>query len=251
VKININKCIFIIMLTIFMPLAGPFFLEFALNSDSANVINAAYPPPAPTLSSPANNASVMGSTVNFQWNASEGATEYQLEVQKEDDTAFLLTDAIYSLTSYEATGFPSDGTGFKWRVRAGNGSSWSNWSAFSSFTNITDDDEGFPEPRYIYYQNASLELVRIDYLEIIDNLNDNDSRLRNAARSKLIDALDGFRDVFVEEADRFINYGEAVRDGKNYLQAYADPAYWTTAPVPIKELIINPVSGEAEETVIL
>ncbi len=247
-KIMFRKAALVVLLAFCITLAGPLVLELAFKSDPANVIKAAYPPAVPTLASPTDNAEVIGDTATFQWNASEGATEYQLEILRADNTVFLLTEAIYSATSFEVTGLPADGTGFKWRVRAGNVSIWSDWSAFNNFTNTAEDEEETnPDPRYIYYQNDDLVFVRIDYQKLVDDLFNNDSRLRNAARIALTNALFNIRSVIIADADRVIDYGEAVKYGKSYSEAFADPAYLTTAPTPVKELIINQLTGEAEE----
>ena len=81
------------------------------------------PPNAPTLVSP-------GTSITFKWNASTGATKYQLQVNTTSD--FSGTDAfnaeVGDVTTYEVTGLTT-GTTYYWRVKAGNAAGWSDWSS--------------------------------------------------------------------------------------------------------------------------
>lgn len=99
------------------------------------VFNNGILPPAPVLSSPANNANVAATSINFQWAASSGANNYQLEVIRAGDSAVFKNEVLGNTTSSMQDSFPNDGTLYWWRVRAGNDSGWGAWSAYRNLTN--------------------------------------------------------------------------------------------------------------------
>jgi alpha-tubulin suppressor-like RCC1 family protein len=94
-------------------------------------------PAAPTLISPADGATVSGTSVTFQWSASSGATNYWLAVTKVSDNSIFLNKAVGNVTSDTETGFPNDGTTYKWVVAAGNSAGWGNASSARTFTNAS------------------------------------------------------------------------------------------------------------------
>ena len=77
-------------------------------------------PPAPTLCSPDDGATVYGTSVNFQWNPSEGAFKYFLAVSTSSDSwdfpKRIFGDFIDNVLSYTVDGFPNDGTTYYWWV---------------------------------------------------------------------------------------------------------------------------------------
>ena len=90
--------------------------------------------PAPTLGSPANNASLDSTSVSFQWSAVTGATRYQLEVVRVSDGFVFKNVELGNTTSASQSGFPNDGTEYRWRVRAGNAHAWGAWTAHRNFS---------------------------------------------------------------------------------------------------------------------
>jgi alpha-tubulin suppressor-like RCC1 family protein len=94
-------------------------------------------PTAPALTSPADGATVSGASVTFQWSASRGATNYWLAIVKSSDNSVIVNKAVSNVTSDTETGFPNDGTAYKWVVAAGNSAGWSGASAARTFTNGT------------------------------------------------------------------------------------------------------------------
>jgi alpha-tubulin suppressor-like RCC1 family protein len=92
-------------------------------------------PLAPTLTSPADEGSVSGTSITFQWSPSPGATNYWLAVVKASDNSVIINKAAGNVTSDIETGFPNDGTQYRWVVAAGNSFGWSNISAIRTFTN--------------------------------------------------------------------------------------------------------------------
>ncbi|MBM3119538.1 MAG: hypothetical protein FJ006_08340 [Chloroflexi bacterium] len=92
------------------------------------------PPPAPILSSPANNAAGVATTLTLQWNASQGATSYLVQVSISDNfnsTIFNQSDIAATQVTVSAL---NASTTYYWRVRASNSSGDSDWSTTWSFT---------------------------------------------------------------------------------------------------------------------
>jgi len=77
-------------------------------------------PPAPILYWPYDGATVYGTSVNFQWNPSEGAFKYYLAVSTSSDSwetpKRIFGDFIDNVLSYTVDGFPNDGTTYYWWV---------------------------------------------------------------------------------------------------------------------------------------
>jgi subtilisin family serine protease len=91
------------------------------------------PPPAPTLVSPANNATNVPRTATLSWNVSTGATSYRVEVS---------TNSNFSTTVYDHSGIATTSTVvsglgsrtyYYWRVNASNSNGTSSWSAVRRF----------------------------------------------------------------------------------------------------------------------
>jgi hypothetical protein len=94
-------------------------------------------PPVPTLVSPGDGATVSGNSINFQWSVSSGATNYWLAVLKSSDNSVVINKAVGNVTTAVETGFPNDGTAYKWVVAAGNSAGWSGSSTVRMFINGT------------------------------------------------------------------------------------------------------------------
>jgi GH18 family chitinase len=97
----------------------------------------AAPPPspsAPTLSSPSNGATGVSLSPTLSWNASSGATSYQLQVSTSSGfTTTVVNQSGITTTSYTASGL-SGSTTYYWRVNATNGGGTSAYSTAWSFT---------------------------------------------------------------------------------------------------------------------
>ena len=115
-------------------------------SETRSFINTSLQKPsAPTLSSPkededGNTAKVSGTSVTFEWQASTRADKYWLEVNSRaswDKGTRKFCGNVGDVTQYEDTGYANDGTGYYWRVRAGNVTGWSDWSGGESFINAS------------------------------------------------------------------------------------------------------------------
>jgi hypothetical protein len=86
-------------------------------------------PSAPALSSPADNALVKSTSVTFRWTAPYGATKYMLRVLRVSDSAVFYSQELGKVTSKTVSGFPNNGTAYKWSVAAGNDAGWSAYSS--------------------------------------------------------------------------------------------------------------------------
>ncbi len=96
------------------------------------------PPGPPSLSSPANGATVSATSVTFSWTVPSGSpTKYNLQVSTSSTFATTVWDGEPTSSSHTLTGFPNDGTVYHWRVRAWNAGGWGSWSVVRNFTNGT------------------------------------------------------------------------------------------------------------------
>lgn len=95
-------------------------------------------PNPPTLRSPTNGSFVEGQSIEFEWQASERADNYYLELSRDSSFSTILFNAeVGNTTRMPLSGFLNDGTRYFWHVRAGNSSGWSDYSADWSFNNGT------------------------------------------------------------------------------------------------------------------
>jgi hypothetical protein len=92
------------------------------------------PFPAPVLTSPADNTTVGGSSITFQWNASSGASNYWLSIWRSSDKAYIVNQAVGNITSVAVNGFPNNGIQYTWSVAGGNGTTWGPGAAVRTFT---------------------------------------------------------------------------------------------------------------------
>jgi len=92
-------------------------------------------PETPTLRSPADNAILVGNTLNFSWNKAVRATGYQIQVVRAEDELEFRMVSLSNVTKFKLSGFSNDGVVYKWRVRALNAAGPGEWSAFRTFQN--------------------------------------------------------------------------------------------------------------------
>ncbi len=91
------------------------------------------PPAAPALSSPANGATGLATSLTLSWNASTGATSYRLQVSTSSAfTTTVVDQSGLSGTSSLVSGLLT-GTTYYWRVNASNSGGASAWSATWSY----------------------------------------------------------------------------------------------------------------------
>jgi hypothetical protein len=97
-------------------------------------LSAVGPPESPTLASPSNGATGVSTAPTLTWNASGGATSYQLQVSGNSGfSTTVVNQSGITGTSYDVTGL-SNNTLYYWRVNATNASGTSSYSTAWSFT---------------------------------------------------------------------------------------------------------------------
>jgi len=121
--------------------SGNYFVV-AVNSSGSDTsayghLKVMMPPSAPTLSSPANNATGLAVGQTLTWNAVTGATAYRVQVSTASDfsTGIVVDDSTLTAASKALTSL-SNGTQYYWRVNAKNAGGASAWSTAFSFTTI-------------------------------------------------------------------------------------------------------------------
>ncbi|MGA9365007.1 MAG: T9SS type A sorting domain-containing protein [Bacteroidota bacterium] len=91
-------------------------------------------PSAPTLSSPSNGATGVSIAPTLSWNASTGATSYQLQVSTSSSfSTTVVNQSGITATSYAVSGLTNN-TVYYWRVNATNAGGTSAYSTAWSFT---------------------------------------------------------------------------------------------------------------------
>jgi hypothetical protein len=95
-------------------------------------------PAAPVLLRPSANANIFTSPITFEWMKSSGAKSYKLEIRyNDDDETIFKTYELGDASAKIVDGFANDGTQYKWRVQAGDGTKWIDtaWSEYRIFNN--------------------------------------------------------------------------------------------------------------------
>ena len=94
-------------------------------------------PAAPTLSSPANNATDVALDITLNWSSVSGATSYHVEVSMVSDFGTTVVDKTVTTNSYTfGSSELSNDTKYYWRVSSVNSGGESGWSSVWSFTTI-------------------------------------------------------------------------------------------------------------------
>ena len=98
-------------------------------------------PAAPVLTSPANEATDQPVTLTFEWEESDLADTYRLQVAKVSDfSSTVVNTGGITDTSYEVSDLDFSQT-YYWRVNASNESGTGGWSSVWSFTTIIEQPE--------------------------------------------------------------------------------------------------------------
>jgi photosystem II stability/assembly factor-like uncharacterized protein len=91
-------------------------------------------PAAPTLASPAANATGIAVSSNLSWNASAGAVTYRVQLSTDSTFAATLINDSTVTALTRATGTLANNTAYFWRVNAKNAGGSSAWSETRKFT---------------------------------------------------------------------------------------------------------------------
>ena len=100
-------------------------------------VTVAAAPNAPTLSTPANNATGVSSSVSLTWSSIVGATNYHLQVSTNSGFSLpmVLDDSSVASSPRQLSGLAAN-TIYYWRVRAKNVSGFGGWSSSFTFTTL-------------------------------------------------------------------------------------------------------------------
>jgi hypothetical protein len=102
------------------------------------------PPPKPVLIAPKNNERVTDRTVTFSWQGSQQAKGYWLVVERVSDKEKIVNEEVKA-TSITKSGFPENGTQFRWQVFAHGSGGWSPASGWRTFTSGTASKPDSPQ----------------------------------------------------------------------------------------------------------
>jgi|GEM_PF-925668 len=107
------------------------------NYISATLTISLQAPEAPTLVTPVNNATGVGTLPTLTWNASANATSYRLIIStKADFTDVVYNDSTITDTSKTLTSALQNNKQYYWKVNAKNGSGTSSYSTTWNFTTV-------------------------------------------------------------------------------------------------------------------
>ncbi len=95
------------------------------------------PPDAPVLASPSNGATGISTSPTLSWNASAGASTYQVQVSTVSDFSTTVFDQSGIVATSVSVPGLADNTLHYWRVNATNGGGTGSWSTTWSFTTAT------------------------------------------------------------------------------------------------------------------
>jgi len=104
---------------------------------ASKTIDSESSPSSPVLSSPSSGSNQTGTSVSFSWNASPGATDYDLYIWSSSGRFF--DKWLGNVTSYSVSGFPNDGTLYSWCVIPRNSFGVGDRSEKWSFNNGSFD----------------------------------------------------------------------------------------------------------------
>ena len=124
-------------------------------------------PVPPTLSSPDDSATDVGTNPTLSWNASPGANNYTLQVSTESSfSSFVVNKPGITSTSYPVDEL-AESTLYYWRVNAVNSYGTSDWSSVWSFTTL------FITGNWTTYNTSNSELagnfVNVITIDALDN----------------------------------------------------------------------------------
>ncbi|MEK9138620.1 MAG: fibronectin type III domain-containing protein, partial [Bacteroidota bacterium] len=107
------------------------------------------PASAPTLASPSNGATGVSTSPTLSWNASSGATSYQLQLSTDPSfTSLEVNQGGITATSYAATGL-ANSTPYYWRVNASNAGGTGTWETGQGVISVHAALIGHPKQQFL------------------------------------------------------------------------------------------------------
>jgi hypothetical protein len=120
---------------------------------------------AQIMISPAEGAYVNSNSINFQWNASPGATKYWLIVKRVKDGSPRVSKDVGNVLSSDERGFGNDGTQYKWTVGVGDDGDSDTSATYWTFTNGAP-----PPPQQVQQQQTQQQQPEPGINDIIGTL---------------------------------------------------------------------------------
>ena len=108
-------------------------------SEAKDVQSGAGAPEAPVLTSPQEEALVVGGDVTLRWEPVEGAEAYLVEVAEDAPFHEVVVQKEVEGTSLALEALPTDGALYYWRVLAKRGGAWSHGDRIESFVSTTPE----------------------------------------------------------------------------------------------------------------
>jgi hypothetical protein len=122
----------------------------------STIATAVEAPGAVTLSSPADGAADVPTTLTLAWQTTANTESYRVQVAEQDDFAAPVIDEAGLTDTSLAVEALEHGATYYWRVRATNAGGDGPWSAvrrFTTVTNVSVDDRSDPPATYRLYAN--------------------------------------------------------------------------------------------------
>jgi hypothetical protein len=116
-------------------------LEVTESNETNNIfgpqpITVCSPPAAPSLSSPANGATGVSTTLVLDWGDVSGATSYDVQVCSNNTCSTVVTSANVATSQWTVSPALAQGTLYYWRVKANNSCGSGPWTSIRNFTTI-------------------------------------------------------------------------------------------------------------------
>lgn len=143
---------------VYAVLAGLTLNDLQVNTDAARSVDLTLAMPAtPTLSAPANHAVNVPTEVTLNWNPSDNATSYTLQLSPNSDfSADVMEETNITTESYTVTGLDHN-TAYHWHVKAVNSNAESAWSDVWDFTTFRLAAAATESPESVSETGATLK----------------------------------------------------------------------------------------------
>ncbi len=143
---------------VYAVLAGLTLTDLQTNTDAARAVDLTLAMPAtPTLSAPANHAVNVPTEVALNWNPSDNATSYTLQISPASDFSADVTETSnITAESYTVSGLDQN-TAYHWHVKAVNSNAESAWSDTWDFTTFRTAAAATETPESVSETGATLK----------------------------------------------------------------------------------------------
>lgn len=229
--------------------SGEILLTIVEYSDWSSVwsfTTAPPPPDVPVLISPENNSENLSTEPLLQWNSSEYAESYRIQVSETEDFSTTVEDQSgLNTTEIQITALKNSTT-YHWRVNASNESGNSDWSEAWSFTTVTNPPA---PPNLVSPENNAMNIsttVTLEW-EPVENADTYDFQiaLDENFNNKIVDQTNVTSTVYQGDFEGYTNHYWRVRAGNDGGESnWSDVWNFTTEPGEEVISIITPGKNE-------